>query len=80
MCISRFLSGLVSSRSSYTDDSLMSLAAAKWLAIDETFSHKVLEEVMVGLASHYECPMGGHNGGYLCCVHGNAVLGGYIGA
>lgn len=58
----------------------MSLAVAKWLTIDETFSHKVLEEVMVWIASHYKCPMGGHNDGYLCCVHGNAVLGGYIGA
>ena len=55
---------LFCSRSSYTDDSLMSLAVAKWLTIDRTFSHKVLEETMVGIASDYECPMGGYGGGF----------------
>ena len=55
---------LFCSRSSYTDDSLMSLAVAKWLTIDRTFSHKVLEEVMVGIASDYKCPMGGYGSGF----------------
>lgn len=55
---------LFSSMSSYTDDSLMSLAVAKWLTIDRTFSHKVLEESMVGIASDYDCPMGGYGGGF----------------
>ena len=33
---------LFCSRSNYTDDSLMSLAVAKWLTVDNTHSHKVL--------------------------------------
>lgn len=55
---------LFCSRSNYTDDSLMSLAVAKWLTIDNTHSHKVLEEVMVEIASEHECPMGGYGGGF----------------
>lgn len=55
---------LFCSRSNYTDDSLMSLAVAKWLTIDRTFSHKVLEEVMVEIATEYQCPMGGYGGGF----------------
>ena len=55
---------LFSSMSSYTDDSLMSLAVAKWLTVDKGFSHNVLEEVMVEIASQYECPMGGYGGGF----------------
>ena len=55
---------LFSSMSSYTDDSLMSLAVAKWLTVDKGFSHKVLEEVMVEIASEHECPMGGYGGGF----------------
>ena len=51
-------------RSSYTDDSLMSLAVAKWLTVDNTHSHKVLEDVMVEIASEYTCPMGGYGGGF----------------
>lgn len=51
-------------RSNYTDDSLMSLAVAKWLTIDKSFSHQVLEEVMVEIASNYDCPMGGYGGGF----------------
>lgn len=55
---------LFCSRSNYTDDSLMSLAVAKWLTVDNTNSHKVLEEVMVEIASEYTCPMGGYGGGF----------------
>lgn len=55
---------LFCSRSSYTDDSLISLAVAKWLTVDNTHSHKVLEEVMVEIASEHECPMGGYGGGF----------------
>lgn len=55
---------LFCSRSSYTDDSLMSLAVAKWLTVDNTCSHKVLEEVMVEIASEHNCPMGGYGGGF----------------
>ena len=55
---------LFCSRSNYTDDSLISLAVAKWLTVDNTHSHKVLEEVMVEIASEHECPMGGYGGGF----------------
>ena len=55
---------LFCSRSNYTDDSLMSLAVAKWLTVDNTNSHKVLEEVMVEIASEHTCPMGGYGGGF----------------
>ena len=51
-------------RSCYTDDSLISLAVAKWLIVDREFSHKVLEEVMVQIATEYPCPMGGYGGGF----------------
>ena len=51
-------------RSCYTDDSLMSLAVAKWLTFDRELSHKVLEEVMVQIATEYPCPMGGYGGGF----------------
>ena len=55
---------LFCSRSNYTDDSLMSLAVAKWLTVDNTNSHKVLEEAMVEIASEHTCPMGGYGGGF----------------
>lgn len=55
---------LFCSSSNYTDDSLMSLAVAKWLTIDRTYSHKVLEEVMVEIATEHQCPMGGYGGGF----------------
>ena len=51
-------------RSCYTDDSLMSLAVAKWLAVDREFSHEVLEEMMVQVATDYPYPMGGYGGGF----------------
>ena len=57
---------LFCSMSSYTDDSLMSLAVAKWLTVDKEFSHKVLEEVMVQVATDYPYPMGGYGGGFSC--------------
>ena len=55
---------LFCSMSSYTDDSIMSLAVAKWLTVDRTFSHKVLEEVMVEIASKHNSPMGGYGCGF----------------
>ena len=55
---------LFCSRSIYTDDSLMSLAVAKWLTADRTNSHKVLEDMMVEIASEHPYPMGGYGGGF----------------
>ena len=55
---------LFSSRSIYTDDSLMALAVAKWLTVDTTHSHAALEHAMVQIASDYPNPMGGYGGGF----------------
>lgn len=61
---------LFSSISSYTDDSLMSLAVAKWLTVDKTFSHNVLEKVMVEIASTNKSPMGGYGVGFVRWLFG----------
>ena len=55
---------LFCSRSNCTDDSLMSLAVAKWLTVDNTHSHKALEEIMVEIAYEHQCPMGGYGSGF----------------
>ena len=51
-------------RSSYTDDSLMSLAVAKWLVEDPEHTHESLEKIMVEIATSYPCPVGGYGGGF----------------
>lgn len=48
--------------SSYTDDSVMTLAVAKWLLTDAEHTHGVLEKCMVELAEEYPCPVGGYGG------------------
>ena len=48
--------------SSYTDDSVMTLAVAKWLLTDAEHTHWVLEKCMVELAEEYPCPVGGYGG------------------
>lgn len=48
--------------SSYTDDSIMTLAVTRWLLTDSEHTHKVLEKCMVGLAEEYPCPVGGYGG------------------
>ena len=65
---------LFCSRSSYTDDSLMSLAVAKWLTVDRLFSHKVLEDIMVEIAMEYPCPMGGYGGGFYRWLFASEML------
>lgn len=51
-------------RSSYTDDSLMALAVAKWLIEDQSHSHASLEKVMVEIATEYPYPVGGYGGSF----------------
>ena len=51
-------------RSSYTDDSIMTVAVADWLLTDNDQSHESLEEIMVRYANKYPCPMGGYGGGF----------------
>ena len=53
-----------SERSTYTDDSIMTVAVAAWLISDKTYSHSVLENKMVSYAEEYPFPMGGYGGGF----------------
>lgn len=53
-----------SERSTFTDDSIMTVAVAEWLLADNTHSHEVLENVMVKYAQEYPFPMGGYGGGF----------------
>ena len=53
-----------SERSTYTDDSIMTVAVAEWLINDDTHSHDALEEIMVRYAKEYPSPMGGYGGGF----------------
>ena len=53
-----------SERSTYTDDSIMTVAVADWLLTDNDHSHESLEEIMVRYANKYPCPMGGYGGGF----------------
>ena len=55
---------LFSERSTYTDDSIMTVAVAEWLLSDNDHSHETLEEIMVRYAHEYPCPMGGYGGGF----------------
>jgi ADP-ribosylglycohydrolase len=50
--------------SSYTDDSLMALAVAKWLVEDSSHSHRSLENIMVEIAEEYPCPVGGYGSSF----------------
>lgn len=50
--------------SSYTDDSVMTMAVAYWLMRDPSHSYLKLEEIMVDFAQHCPCPMGGYGGGF----------------
>lgn len=55
---------LFSERSTYTDDSIMTVAVAEWLLSDNDRSHESLEEIIVRYAHEYPCPMGGYGGGF----------------
>ena len=51
-----------SDKSTFTDDSIMTVAVAKWLLVDNTHSHEMLEKIMVDFARRYPFPMGGYGG------------------
>ena len=53
-----------SDRSTYTDDSIMTIAVAEWLLSDRNHSHEILEDIMVRYAGEYPHPMGGYGGGF----------------
>ena len=52
---------LFSPESNYTDDSIMTIAVADWLANTDR-SQAALEEKMVAWAKQYPCPLGGYGG------------------
>lgn len=53
-----------SERSTFTDDSIMTVAVAEWLLTDNRHTHDTLEEIMVKYAAAFPCPMGGYGGGF----------------
>lgn len=53
-----------SQRSTYTDDSIMTMAVAEWLLTDNEHTHEALEKIMVKYADAYPFPMGGYGGGF----------------
>jgi len=48
----------------FTDDSIVTVAVAKWLLIDPKHSFEKLEECLVDFGKRYPNPMGGYGGGY----------------
>lgn len=54
---------LFSLGSDYTDDSIMTIAVAGWLACTDR-SEAALESQLVFWAQNYPCPMGGYGGGF----------------
>ena len=55
---------LFKSKSSYTDDSVMTMAVARWLLQDPDNTYESLEDSMVLFAEQYPCPVGGYGGGF----------------
>lgn len=52
------------SNSTYTDDSIMTMAVAYWLLKDKEHSYQGLEDIMVLFAQNAPCPMGGYGAGF----------------
>jgi ADP-ribosylglycohydrolase len=50
--------------SSYTDDSVMTMAVAFWLLNDAGHSYQGLEDAMSVFAEEHPCPVGGYGGGF----------------
>ena len=48
--------------SSYTDDSVMTMAVAHWLLSDSQLSYQGLEDAMVEYGEKFPCPMGDYGG------------------
>ena len=55
---------LFNSASSYTDDSVMTMAVARWLLTDPEHTYRQLEDTMVEFAGNCPCPMGGYGTGF----------------
>jgi ADP-ribosylglycohydrolase len=52
-------------RCEFTDDSIVTVAVAKWLLIDPEHTFEKLEECLVDFGKRYPHPMGGYGGGYV---------------
>ena len=66
---------LFDERSSYTDDSVMSMAVAWWLLNDKERTYQKLEDAMVSFGEAFPRPMGGYGGSFrnwLFCPQGLA--------
>ncbi len=50
--------------STYTDDSIMTMAVAYWLLKDKEHTYQGLEDIMVIFAEKCPCPRGGYGGGF----------------
>lgn len=50
--------------STYTDDSVMTMAVAYWLLKDKYQTYQGLEDIMVEFGHKCPCPMGGYGGGF----------------
>ena len=55
---------LFNSESGYTDDSVMTMAVARWLLSDPEHTYQKLEDTMVEFAGNCPCPMGGYGTGF----------------
>lgn len=51
-------------RSSYTDDSILTMAVAQWLLTEPQHGMDTLETIFLDFAKKYPCPMGGYGGGF----------------
>lgn len=52
-------------RCEFTDDSIVTVAVAKWLVTDKEHTFEKLEECLVDFGKRYPNPMGGYGGGYI---------------
>lgn len=55
---------LFSHYSSYTDDSIMTIAVAEWLMQDKSHGYQTLEDIMLKYGKKYSCPAGGYGSGF----------------
>lgn len=55
---------LFNAESGYTDDSVMTMAVARWLLADSEHTYQKLEDTMVEFAEQCPCPMGGYGTGF----------------
>ena len=55
---------LFNAESGYTDDSIMTMAVARWLLTDSEHTYQKLEDTMVEFAEQCPCPMGGYGTGF----------------